>query len=91
MRICWEALLIALVAVMAALLEALFSAVTEAVVEAAVVVVTSEAVVPRPCPPMEEFLDGPGGEDGDSDDAEDDGLEESKRMEKLSKGHFSFR
>ena len=75
---------------MAALLEALFSAVTEAVVEAVqaatvvvVVVLTSEAVVPRPCPPMEEFLDGPGGEDGDSDDAEDDGLEESKRMEKL--------
>ena len=54
-------------------------------------VLASEAVVPRPCPPMEEFLDGPGGEDGDSDDAEDDGLEESKRMEKLSKGHFSFR
>ena len=83
---------------MAALLEALFSAVTEAVVEAVqaaavvvVVVLASEAVVPRPCPPMEEFLDGPGGEDGDSDDAEDDGLEESKRMEKLSKGHFSFR
>ena len=83
---------------MAALLEALFSAVTEAVVEAVqaaavvvVVVLASEAVVPRPCPPMEEFLDGPGGEDGDSDDAEDDGLEESKRMEKLSKGHFPFR
>ena len=47
-------------------------------------VLASEAVVPRPCPPMEEFLDGPGGEDGDSDDAEDDGLEESKRMEKVS-------
>ena len=56
-----------------------------------VVALASEAVVPRPCPPMEEFLDGPGGEDGDSDDAEDDGLEESKRMEKLSKGHFPFR
>ena len=58
---------------MAALLEALFSAVTEAVVEAALVVASE---VPRP-PPIE-FLDGPG-EDGESDDAEDDGLEERKR------------
>ena len=71
---------------MAALLEALFSAVTEAVVEAAAaveVLVASE--VARP--PIE-FLDGPG-EDGESDDAEDDGLEERKRMA-LSKGKLFF-
>ena len=70
---------------MAALLEALFSAVTEAVVEAAAVVVLVASEVARP--PIE-FLDGPG-EDGESDDAEDDGLEERKRMA-LSKGKLFF-
>ena len=70
---------------MAALLEALFSAVTEAVVEAAAAVVVVASEVARP--PIE-FLDGPG-EDGESDDAEDDGLEERKRMA-LSKGKLFF-
>ena len=67
---------------MAALLEALFSAVTEAVVEAAAVVVVASEVARPPI----EFLDGPG-EDGESDDAEDDGLEERKKT-MLSKGNF---